>query len=389
MGTTPRILVLLTAAVAASCGIKPSIPAPSKPTRVTLTTAEALDARDTVWITGYNPELGGWNGRGIAMKRTDSHEWQAEFRTRDSAMAFKFTLGSWAKEARLSVGRPFGDVAGYRGMDTAFHALAFSAPQRTNDGQVTGVLKELLTPPDPKGRFPQRPLWIWSSQPIVQGQKYDLLLMSDGQNCFDPAQTSFGVDWAVDEAIFELEAEGVVPPTVVVGLQCSFEPDNQRRKEYGPGEVGDAYAEYLMHTVLPWAQAHITPSGRTYFAGSSMGGILGWRLMHTYPDLLDGIVSFSPAIYIEAGGGLVVDGLTPWKAKNYFWPQGKRAYFYNGGLGLDAALQPGIDQMLEQLKANGLQLGFDYQWKLDSKANHDEYAWRLHFLEAYRWVTSN
>jgi len=119
-----------------------------------------------------------------------------------------------------------------------------------------------------------------------------------------------------------------------------------------------------------------------------MGGILGWRLMHTYPDLLDGIVSFSPAIYIEAGGGLVVDGLTPWKVKNYFWPQGKRAYFYNGGQGLDGALQPGIDQMLEQLNAQGFVRGKDYEWSLDRKVNHDEYAWRLHFPEAYRWVTS-
>ena len=78
-----------------------------------MTTAEALDPADTVWITGYNPELGGWNGRGIPMKRTASHEWQVQFTTRDSAMAFKFTLGSWAKEARLAVGRPFRDVAGY------------------------------------------------------------------------------------------------------------------------------------------------------------------------------------------------------------------------------------------------------------------------------------
>ena len=389
MGTTPRVLVLLTAVLAASCGIKPAAPAPAKSTRVTLTTAEALNPADTVWITGYNPELGGWNGRGIPMKRTASHEWQAQFTTRDSAMAFKFTLGSWAKEARLAVGRPFGDVAGYRGMDTAFHALAFSAPQRTNDGQVTGVLQELLTPPDPKGRFPQRPMWVWTSEPLKPGQKYDLLILSDGQNCFNPALTSFGVDWAVDEALAQLEAEGAIPPTLAVGLQCSFEPDNQRRKEYGPGEVGDAYAEYLTQTVLPWIQSQYQLTDRRVFAGSSMGGILGFRLMHSYPDLWSGIVSFSPAIYIETGGGLVVDGLTPWKAKNYFWPQGKRAYFYNGGVGLDAALQPGIDRMLEQLKANGLKLGTDYQWKLDAKANHDEMAWRQHFPEAYRWVTSN
>ena len=352
-----------------------------------LTTAEALDASDTVWITGYNPELGGWSGRGVAMQRGASHEWRAEFQTKDSAMAFKFTLGSWAKEARLAAGRPYGDVAGYRGMDTAFHALAFNAAQRLNDGQVTGLLAERLTPPDPKGLFPQRPMWVWTSAPISPGKKYDLLLLSDGQNCFDPAKTSFGVDWAVDEALAQLEAAGEIPPTIAIGLQCSFDPDNQRRKEYGPGAVGDAYAEYLTQTLLPWVESEFNLSGRRYFAGSSMGGILGFRLMHGYPELWDGIVSFSPAIYIEAGGGLVVDGLSPWKAKNYFWPEGKRAYFYNGGVGLDAALQPGIDRMLEQLRAQGFKLGTDYQWKLDSKANHDEYAWRQHFPDAYRWVT--
>jgi enterochelin esterase-like enzyme len=230
-------------------------------------------------------------------------------------------------------------------------------------------------------------MWVWTSAPISPGQKYDLLLLSDGQNCFDPAKTSFGVDWAVDEALAQLEAAGEIPPTIAIGLQCSLDPDNQRRKEYGPGAVGDAYAEYLTQTLLPWVESQFNLSGRRYFAGSSMGGILGFRLMHGYPDLWDGILSFSPAIYIEAGGGLVVDGLSPWKAKNYFWPQGKRAYFYNGGVGLDAALQPGIDRMLEQLRTQGFILGTDYQWKLDSKANHDEYAWRQHFPDAYRWVT--
>lgn len=380
---------LAAAALLVACGAPKAVIAdvdPSKTARITLTTGTPVAVHDTVWITGYNPELGGWSGRGLAMTRVNDFEWTARVATRDSLMAFKFTLGSWAKEARLTSGMPFRDVSGYRGMDTAFHALTFGPAVRTNDGQVTGVLTERVTPIDPNGRFPQRPMWIWSREALKPGVKYDLLLMSDGQNCFDPAQTSFGVDWAVDEAIAQLEADGAVPPTVVVGLQCSFEPNDQRRKEYGPGEVGDAYAEYLMHTVLPAVKAELAHSGRTYFAGSSMGGILGWRLMHTYPDLLNGIVSFSPAIYVATGGGLVVDGLTPWKAKNYFWPQGKRAYFYNGGLGLDGMLQPGIDEMLGHLRRIGRVEGVDFMWRLDPGANHDEYAWRQHFPEAYRWV---
>ncbi len=63
---------LAAAALLVACGAPKAVIAdvdPSKTARITLTTGTPVGDRDTVWITGYNPELGGWSGRGLSSRR--------------------------------------------------------------------------------------------------------------------------------------------------------------------------------------------------------------------------------------------------------------------------------------------------------------------------------
>ena len=359
--------------------------------RITVLTADTLSAEETVFITGSSQQLGGWNGRGIAFTRDAENplQWSLEFAAADSAFAYKITLGDWAHEAKLAEGLAYRDLGGWAAMDTTLHALAFGPAERLNDGQVSGFLNVVDAPVDPTGIIPSRKMWVWTPYDLQTTElsgPVDLLLMSDGQNCIDPATSTFGVDWAVDEAILALMQEGRIRPTIVVALECATEGGNRRRLEYGPGELGEAFTDYLVHTVLAQALEYpsLSEESRVYFAGSSMGGVLAFRLLTEYPGVFDGALAFSPAVYVETGNGLVVDAIGPWKENGRPTPSGY-LYLDNGGIGLEAQLQPGIDLLLQELQQTNYAVD-DLKWVRDRKADHSEVAWRQRFPEAFAWL---
>lgn len=359
--------------------------------RITVLTADTLSAEETVFITGSTQQLGGWSGRGIAFTRDAENplQWSLEFAAADSAFAYKITLGDWAHEAKLAEGLAYRDLGGWATMDTTLHALAFGPAERLNDGQVSGFLNVVDAPVDPSGIIPSRKMWVWTPYDLKTTElsgPVDLLLMSDGQNCIDPATSTFGVDWAVDEAILALMHEGRIRPTIVVALECATEGGNRRRLEYGPGELGEAFTDYLVNTVLAQAleNPNLSEESRVYFAGSSMGGVLAFRLLTEYPGVFDGALAFSPAVYVETGNGLVVDAIGPWKENGRPTPSGY-LYMDNGGIGLEAQLQPGIDLLLQELRQTDFALD-DLKWVRDRKADHSEVAWRQRFPEAFAWL---
>ena len=56
----------------------------------------------------------------------------------------------------------------------------------------------------------------------------------------------------------------------------------------------------------------------------------------------------------------------------------------NGGIGLEAILQPGIDEMMPTLTEKGLLEGENWVFIQDPKARHFEADWALRFPEALR-----
>lgn len=52
-----------------------------------------------------------------------------------------------------------------------------------------------------------------------------------------------------------------------------------------------------------------------------------------------------------------------------------KLYIDNGGVGLEAQLQPGIDEMIDALKQKGYEDGKDFFAYIDKNAEHNEAAW--------------
>ncbi len=190
--------------------------------------------------------------------------------------------------------------------------------------------------------------------------------MHDGHNLVDPATASYGADWQVDEVAAGLIAAGRIEPILIVGAECTAD----RMEEYGDTKAGRAYLRFLAEDLKPLVDARYRT--RPGAGGDRHHGVLDGR-----PDLPAGPlpprrrvrqgglpVSCLPEAVVPAGGPLGLAG-----------DRAFRIYLDNGGVDLDAELQPGLDRMLGILRAKGFRDGQDLDVVVDPAAKHFEDAW--------------
>lgn len=124
---------------------------------------------------------------------------------------------------------------------------------------------------------------------------WPLLVAQDGNNLFDPNGVWGG--WQLDATLATLDA-----PVLVVGLHNTAE----RMSDYthvddsiGGLAVtarGDAYADLVTATVLPWAATTWALDGRTGLLGSSLGGLVSLHIGRRDPAAWDFVAAMSPTL---------------------------------------------------------------------------------------------
>lgn len=67
--------------------------------KIVLDTEEPLPESDTIFLTGNQKILGFWNPSALAMTRRSETRWEKTFEIDSAQLDFKFTLGSFEKEA--------------------------------------------------------------------------------------------------------------------------------------------------------------------------------------------------------------------------------------------------------------------------------------------------
>ena len=130
---------------------------------------------------------------------------------------------------------------------------------------------------------------------------YPVLFMHDGQNVFDDPSCCFGAGgWQVNRTLDEEIAAGAVAPVVVVATDHGGE---RRLAEYGGDEAG-AFMAFQVDVVQPAAAAlwRIDPT-RAFTAGSSLGGLIAFRLTLARPDVYAGAASLSGSFFVEDEAG--------------------------------------------------------------------------------------
>ena len=308
------------------------------------------------------------------------------------AIEFKFTLGSWDSGELDSTGRdasnrtftvPATGAATYEGTVPRWRD---GSPRPKLPASATAsvtVLSDSFAMPE-LGRT--RRVWLYLPPGYATSQdRYPVLYMHDGQNVFD-ASTSFAGEWGVDETLDSLHARGdsgVIVVAVDNGQQKRMDEYSPwRNAKYGGGE-GDAYVDFLAHTLKPYIDAHYrTQSDRlhTGVAGSSLGGLISLYAALKYPDVFGRVGVFSPAFWFAPQIYALARHAHP--------RPGTRIYLVAGGKEGDTPEVYSNDllRMADTLAAAGFALGGDVRATIRPDGTHAEWFWRREFPQAYRWL---
>ncbi len=350
----------------------------------------------TVYLAGDLPDLGPWRADGRALEGTGRERTVRVTAPPGTRFEYKFTLGTWDREALGPAGTVPPNHAVVLTADTVVvHEIAdFKKDPREYiaDWRGSGVLGRLVYWTDVRSAFlgPSRPVEIWlpPGYDSAATTRYPVLYMHDGQNLFDPRIANTGVDWGVDEAVVRLARRGAIPPVIVVGVWSTAE----RGPEYSPWHGASAYARFLVQELMPRVNAEfrtLTGPANTAVMGSSMGGLLSYYLVTYHPDRFGacGCVSthfpFSEMVvadYLRDTARTTPPDTVPYIVRDIERglrvPRGARYWFDYGGQGLDAGYGPTHDAVRAWLLGQGLVEGRDFVIRRYADATHNEASWR-------------
>ena len=199
---------------------------------------------------------------------------------------------------------------------------------------------------------------------------YPVIYMHDGQNLFDPT-TSFAGEWGVDQAMARASRKG--RRAIVVGIPNM---GVDRTREYSPfidlrsgGGMGDAYVNFLLHTVKPLIDIHyrtLPDVAHTGIVGSSLGALISLYAFFRAPRSFGFAGIMSPAL---------------WFAEGAIFRQVENAPYVGGRLYLDVGMREGAGtlanarDMRDLLLSKGYEMGKTLLWVEDKTGMHNEAAW--------------
>lgn len=220
---------------------------------------------------------------------------------------------------------------------------------------------------------------------------YPVIYMHDGQNLFDTF-TGFSGEWEIDETIGGLMDLGYAG-AIVVGIDngggerinelSPSWPLSSEATEYNISPSGEQYAAFIVETVKPYVDSNfntLTGAEDTFIGGSSMGGVMSFYMVFTYPQVFSKAILFSSALWLYQSGTIA----SFINAKNVAALSNKpKVYIYCGGA--ETSITPYVSEIYNQLKTNGYTDALVKTAIVPNK-DHNEAAWALHFPIAMRWL---
>lgn len=204
-------------------------------------------------------------------------------------------------------------------LDPVAHALRVSGRGARRDASPGLFDPALSAPrvekiPAPPGRLSPRSIYVYLPRGYDQEKdaKYPIILMHDGQNCFEQfVQDSFVGSWKADLVATRLIDEGRMKKCVIVGVANG---GANRIREYMPpwatyrdirGE-GDKTMAYYFDDLLPWLRANYRiADGRENVAtvGSSLGGLMALYAAFEWTDRAKNHGALSSALQVTRPDG--------------------------------------------------------------------------------------
>jgi predicted alpha/beta superfamily hydrolase len=234
-------------------------------------------------------------------------------------------------------------------------------------------------------------VWLPPSYDDDPDRRYPVLYMHDGQNCFLPEDSSFGVAWEVQHALARLIAAGEARPAIIAGV---WNIHMLRYPEYRPAKpflylseparaavvdglggmpFSDSYLAFIVSEQKPFIdRTYRTRPGLadTFIMGSSMGGLISLYAICEYPDVFGG------AGCVSTHWPAVEGVITPYLRERLPDPASHRIYFDYGTETLDALYAPLQAETDKVMVAAGFTQGDNWVTRVFPGTNHSESAWQ-------------
>jgi len=337
-----------------------------------------------LFVSGGAPELGDWDGRGVALvpARQGTYAAVVDIAGRRS-VAFKVTRGSWysvEKNADFSeIEDRRADLGGgLERVEIQVAAWADLALQGT--GTYTGdvrVLRGVNSTELDNAR--DLVVWLPAGYRDSSGSRYPLMILHDGQNTMDAGSSFSGVEWGADEALGGRIAAGAIGPVIAVAVANT----SGRNWEYTPwqdatygGGGAEAYGRFLVDEVLPLIHGHYrtkTDAGSTGLVGSSLGGLATMWLGLSYPEVFGRLGVVSPSVWWD--NREILDFVAA-----YDGPSDARIWLDTGTAEGDGTTTVNNTRALrDALVSRGWELGTELIYREYEGAGHNEEAWAARF----------
>lgn len=343
-------------------------------------------ANDTIYIAGT---FNNWtaDSSDFILSPKEDGTFQISITPPAGLVKFKFTRGSWETvEGNAQGGFQPDHQLQYEGGE---QAVALEILSWEGQGGGTGTAADNVFVIDEDFSIPQlnrqRRIWLYLPPDYAtSGKSYPVLYMQDGQNLFD-ANTSFGQEWQVDEALNQLFNQGD-EGIIVVGIDNG---QGNRLNEYTPwpnpeygGGQGSEYVDFIVQTLKPYIDANYRTRPQRDFTGimgSSLGGLISMYAVIEHQDVFSKAGIFSPSFWFTNDIYDLVDEVG--KEDNL------RVYLL-GGINESGGMVPDLNRMYSQLENEGFQAE-ELQLITHADGQHSEWYWAREFSAAYQWLFAN
>lgn len=281
--------------------------------------------------------------------------------------------------------------------------------------ETEGTWKRL--PNFPSQHVDPRNIDIWLPSDYSRSKKYAVLYMHDGQMLFDAKRTWNGQEWGVDEAMSELQSQGLIRDCIIVGIwnngkkrgaeyfpskvfeqftksqQDSFlslHRENQKEKIYSQIPLSDKYLKFIVEELKPYIDKTFSvekDKQSTFIAGSSMGGLISLYAALEYPNVFGAAACLSTHWIggFDESAPFVSEGIINYVKVNLKPENNQIFYLDRGNVGLDANYK-NAQQKIDAIFRNKNFPEKNWKSVVIEGADHSENSWQSRFPEIAKYI---
>lgn len=303
---------------------------------------------DSLYVTHAGKNCA-WQPQCQQLKKIGDRLYKTSLKATDTEVFIKITRGSWNTEAADISGKALNNIKIGTNQDRVVLNLANWKDLGNHSSQKNKRIIKIDNFLFPslgyaKTVYVYLPPQYKEASQVRLIKKYPVIYAHDGNNLFFAQDSTFGSIWDLANTMDDLIRREEIPPVIVVGISS----DNKLRyDEYDLGITGKQYAKDMIEVVMPFIEKKYpvsTKKDERFLLGSSMGALISFEMLTTYPNVFSKAagLSFPAFIHDRAVFKYLKEIKKPFDRRLFF-------YFDHGDYGYDEKYAPSAQEFFKRL----------------------------------------